>query len=124
MKFFILFCLFVYVNSEMVFEMRLVEFDNHLNRTYSNQMCGPDTSPTESCRIGFLFCLVDLPFRNPQNCSLGDHITPVLGSNHIDFTLKNFTYQFRIKKIPPVKFKFLLLILSYLITNVCREVLV
>lgn len=102
MKFFILLFLFVYVNSEMVFEMRLVEFDNHLNRTYSNQMCGPDTSPTESCRIGFLFCLVDLPFRNPQNCSLGDHITPVLGSNHIDFTLKNVTYKFKIKKIPPV----------------------
>ena len=59
-----------------------------------------------ACNIGFLFCLVDLPFRNPQNCSLGDFATPVLstGKTIVEFKPSlNFTYKFTLKKLPMVK---------------------
>lgn len=105
------------VNGDMIFEMRLIEFSNPLNRTYSNKFCGGggqitaankfDRSLQKPCQVGFLFCLVDLPFRNPQNCSLGDYTTSVMGStNRILFTpnrANNFTYTFLIKKLPMVK---------------------
>lgn len=77
--------------------MQLIEYNNPLNKTYSNKMC----SSNATCNTGFLFCLVDLPFRNPQNCSLGDLVTPVLGGNSIQFK-SNFTYEFTIKHLPPV----------------------
>ena len=88
----------------MIFEMKLLEFSNPLNRTYSNKPCGINSQENQ-CDTGFLFCLVDLPFRNPQNCSLGDYTTPVFGGNHIKFTpnaTQNFTYVFKIKKLPSV----------------------
>jgi hypothetical protein len=92
------------VNCEMIFEMQLIEFKNPLNNTYSNKPCGENSSLLNSeCNTSFLFCLVDLPFRNPQNCSLGDFTTPVLGSNYINFTpnvTNNYTYQFLIRKLP------------------------
>lgn len=109
----------------MIFEMKLIEFKNPLNRTYSNKPCGGTYGPNgellnsneifsnttlkyaedKECQTGFLFCLVDLPFRNPQNCSLGDYTTPVLGTNHIVFSPNashNFTYKFTINKLPSV----------------------
>ncbi len=89
--------------SEMIFELKLVEYKNPSSKTYQNEQCGP-LKNSENCNTGFLFCLVDLPFRNPQNCSLGDFTTPVLGtSSSIHFeNLENFTYKFLIKKLPLV----------------------
>ena len=73
--------------GEMVFEMKLVEFSNPSNKTYTNKPCGIESDNQSSqCETGFLFCLVDLPFRNPQNCSLGDYTTPIFGGNRILFT--------------------------------------
>ena len=115
------------IKAEMIFEMKLIEFKNPLNRTYSNKPCGGTYGPNgellnsneifsnitlkyaedKECQTGFLFCLVDLPFRNPQNCSLGDYTTPVLGTNHIVFSPNashNFTYKFTINKLPSVTF--------------------
>jgi hypothetical protein len=115
----------------MIFEMKLIEFSNPLNKTYSNKFCSNALKSKElsqkyqrnnynfnaaatarsslllnnDCETGFLFCLVDLPFRNPQNCSLGDFTTPVLGGNQIFFTpnaTQNYTYKFTIKKLPSV----------------------
>lgn len=81
--------------------MQLVEYNNPLNKTYSNKLCSSNTT----CNTGFLFCLVDLPFRNPQNCSLGDLTTPIFGGNSINFKTNqthNYTYEFTIKHLPPV----------------------
>jgi hypothetical protein len=81
--------------------MQLIEYTNPLNNTYSNKAC----SSNYTCNTGFLFCLVDLPFRNPQNCSLGDLTTPVLGGNTIHFVSNkenNFTYEFLIRNLPLV----------------------
>ena len=89
----------------MVFEMRLLEFNNPLNKTYSNKPCGGGANTNKRCETGFLFCLVDLPFRNPQNCSLGDYTSPIFGGNRIEFkqnATNNFTYSFLIKKLPSV----------------------
>jgi hypothetical protein len=86
----------------MIYEMELLEFDNPLNRTYTHKPC---SSPGGECQTGFLFCLVDLPFRNPQSCSLGDHVTPALGGNHIKFLstpTQNYTYSFKFANIPSV----------------------
>jgi hypothetical protein len=83
----------------MVYEMELLEFDNPLNRTYTHRPC----ASRAGCQTGFLFCLVDLPFRNPQSCSIGDHVTAVLGGNSIKFTAPhNFTYSFKFANIPSV----------------------
>jgi hypothetical protein len=86
----------------MIFEIKLIEFQNPSNKTYSNKQC---STKQNICNTGFLFCLIDLPFRNPQNCTLGDHITPVLGSNSIKFSEasnNSYTYQFNIKQMPLV----------------------
>jgi hypothetical protein len=95
----------------MVLEMSLVEFNNPLNRTYTQKPCA---SKGDACQTGFLFCLVDLPFRNPQNCALGDHVTPHLGGNRINFEEltaagselaaqnNNYSYTFKFVGIPPV----------------------
>lgn len=81
----------------MIFEIQLIEYKNPSNASYSNKRCLND------CQTGFLFCLIDLPFRNPQNCTLGDHVTPVLGGNKISFSeQRNYTYKFHLKNIPPV----------------------
>lgn len=88
-------------HGEMIFEMDLVEYANPINRTYTLKPC---VSKPE-CQTGFLFCLVDLPFRNPQSCSLGDHVTTPLGGNRINFQptrSHNYTYSFRINRIPTV----------------------
>ena len=91
--------------------MSLIRFDNPLNTTYSNKTCGGGYKKNTSreCRVGFLFCLVELPFSNPQNCSLGDHSTPrPLGSNHIDFANLSqreqqlTTYTFPMRHVPLV----------------------
>lgn len=116
----------------MIFEMKLIEYNNPSNRTYSNKNCGGGGISSRSssssgvssvssvsnggsggsggggeCKTGFLFCLVDLPFRNPQNCSLGDFTTPVLGANNIVFDQfsNSFDYKFTIKKLPSVSKK-------------------
>lgn len=91
--------------SEMIYEMRLIEYSNPSNKTYSNKHCGGGGRFGADCKTGFLFCLVDLPFRNPQNCSLGDFTTPVLGGNSIRFnvTNRNNTYKFPIHKLPSVR---------------------
>ena len=92
------------LHSELIFKMDLIEFSNPLNNTYTNRPC---TSKGGSCQTGFLFCLVDLPFRNPQSCSLGDHVTASLGGNHIQFEAaaanrtQNFSFQFRFAAVPP-----------------------
>ena len=91
----------------MIFEMKLIEFSNPSNKTYTNKPCGL-ASKSDQCETGFLFCLVDLPFRNPQNCSLGDYTTPIFGGNRKLFTpnaTQNFTYKFLIKNLPPVSQK-------------------
>lgn len=116
----------------MIYEMRLIEFNNPSNRTYSNKNCGgPGGGGGGGCKTGFLFCLVDLPFRNPQNCSLGDFTTPVLGSNSIQFNLfdRNNSYKFPIHKLPSVSLTKIILILIKLIiyrttTNVTNHDLV
>ena len=106
-------CIFYIINSfslkatrcDMIFELKLIEYNNPLGRTYLNEDCGRSKTASSSCNTGFLFCLVDLPFRNPQNCSLGDFSTPVLGNtSFIDFnTLTDqFTYKFLIKSLPLV----------------------
>ena len=90
--------------GEMIFEMKLIEFSNPSNTTYTNKPCGLASNSVQ-CETGFLFCLVDLPFRNPQNCSLGDYTTPILGGNRIRFkpnATQNFTYKFLIKNLPLV----------------------
>lgn len=91
----------------MIYEMRLIEYSNPSNRTYSNKNCGGgggSSAAGVACKTGFLFCLVDLSFRNPQNCSLGDFTTPVLGGNSIHFNLSdsNNSYRFPIHKLPSV----------------------
>ena len=93
----------------MIYEMRLIEYINPSNKTYSNKHCGGDNTDVannKDCKTGFLFCLVDLPFRNPQNCSLGDFTTPILGGNTIRFNItdRNNTYKFPIHKLPSVKY--------------------
>lgn len=108
---FIISCIHCYykkkvIKSEMIYEMRLIEYNNPSNRTYSNKKCGGDGGGSfgSDCKTGFLFCLVDLPFRNPQNCSLGDFTTPILGGNSIHFNLSdsNNTYKFPIQRLPNV----------------------
>lgn len=91
------------VKSEMIYEMKLIEYSNPMNRTYSNKNCGGGLGSV--CKTGFIFCLVDLPFRNPQNCSLGDYTTPILGGNSIVFNLtdKKNVYRFPIHKLPSVR---------------------
>lgn len=93
--------------------MKLIEYNNPLNRTYTNKKCGGDSAINSAidpaCQTGFLFCLVDLPFRNPQNCSVGDYTTPVLGGNRIVFNQNgssnnSYTYKFSISKLPSVIF--------------------
>lgn len=93
----------------MIYEMRLIEFKNPTNRTYSNKNCGSGdsgdlVSSNSVCKTGFLFCLVDLPFKNPQNCSLGDFTTPVLGYNSIQFNIsdRKNSYKFPIHHLPSV----------------------
>lgn len=95
--------------------MKLIEYNNPTNRTYSDKNCGGDELIPADCKTGFLFCLVDLPFRNPQNCSLGDFTTPVLGGNKILFSEKSssndettYSYKFSIDKLPSVSQVFLL----------------
>jgi hypothetical protein len=100
---------------DLVFEMQLIEYNNPLNKTYSNKLC---SSNNLTCNTGFLFCLVDLPFRNPQNCSLGDLTTSILGGNAIQFRANkthNFTYEFLIKHLPPegISQKFILKFITY-----------
>jgi hypothetical protein len=89
-----------YANCDMIFEMKLNDFKNPTNRTYLNNFCMEKTD----CNVGFVFCLIDLPFRNPQNCTLGDYTTPVLGGNDISFpnSSNNYTYYFTIKPRAPV----------------------
>lgn len=91
----------------MIFEIKLIEFQNPTNRTYSNKLCSNKIENENICNTGFLFCLIDLPFRNPQNCTLGDHITPILGGNSITFSqdITNYTYQFLIRQLPTVNHK-------------------
>ncbi len=101
--FFYFFCLVKIkkqTNCDMIFEMKLNDFKNPTNRTYLNNYCFQKTD----CNIGFVFCLIDLPFRNPQNCTLGDYTTPVIGKNDVSFAeaSNNFTYQFTIKSRTPV----------------------
>ncbi len=103
--------------GELVLEIKLIEYKNPDGRTYLDMACGPPNTKTVStdsleskaapkpCQTGFLICLVDLPFRNPQNCSLGDVSTPVLGStNTMDFNQSDdkYTYQFPIEQLPSV----------------------
>lgn len=104
--------------------MKLITYANPSNRTYLNNACGQvvanqsQTQQENVCHTGFLFCLVDLPFRNPQDCSLGDYATPVVGTdNLLDFNngSMNFTYQFAIEKIPSVSiFTFFFRVLMFL----------
>jgi hypothetical protein len=100
------------IQCEMILEMDLIQFVNPSNKTYSNKPCGGSgaisstKNEINTCQIGFLFCLVDLPFRNPQNCSLGDYTTTVLGSNSIKFIkneTNNYNYKFIINKMPSVR---------------------
>ena len=92
----------------MIFEIKLLEFQNPSNKTYTNKPCSSKLADQSICNTGFLLCLIDLPFRNPQNCTLGDYITPILGSNSIKFSEsnKNYTYQFSIKQLPAVSIFF------------------
>ena len=123
MKLILIFLLILYetrltVFADMIFEMKLIEYRNPSSQTYLHEDCGPpqilkhESSNVTQCNTGFLFCLVDLPFRNPQNCSQGDFATPVLGTqNHMQFDqalANNFTYQFSIKQLPMVKSLFLI----------------
>ena len=83
--------------------MKLIKYTNPTNKTYLNDACGSLNQTQNICHTGFLFCLVDLPFRNPQDCSLGDYATPVIGTeNLLNFNngSANFTYRFQIEKMP------------------------
>lgn len=91
--------------------MELIQFRNPSTKTYLNEECGSPSSSSNSnekptCNIGFLFCLVDLPFRNPQNCSLGDFATPVLTTNSFmnfgESSAENYSYKFKLKELPLV----------------------
>lgn len=98
------------IKADMIFEIKLIEYKNPAGKTYLDSACGPPDSvearaDSQPCQTGFLMCLVDLPFRNPQNCSLGDVSTSVLGTanvirfNSVKDTSK-YIYQFAIEKLP------------------------
>jgi len=83
-------------HSHMLLDLQLVHFANPANTTYLDEPCA---SP--ACRVGLLLCLVDLPFRNPQNCSLGDFATPVLTtSSQVHFDPANASYKFALTRLP------------------------
>ncbi|CAF0952593.1 unnamed protein product [Adineta ricciae] len=75
--------------SEVTLSLRLLHYKNRNGLTYENRPCDTryehDINHDGRCDTAFLFCLVRLPFRNPHNCTLGDHFTGFVGADDIHF---------------------------------------
>ncbi|CAF0727708.1 unnamed protein product [Adineta ricciae] len=75
--------------GEVTLALRLLHYKNRNGLTYENRACDTrlehDINRDGRCDTGFLFCLVQLPFRNPHNCTLGDHFTGFVGADDIHF---------------------------------------
>ncbi len=106
------------VNCGMIFELQLIQFSNPSSTTYLNEPCYK-----KDCQMGLLLCLVDLPFRNPQNCSLGDMITPVLTSKSSDsLNSSNTNYKFTIDELPPDGIGMMIEVRDYWNTSVWNHI--
>ncbi|CAF4495240.1 unnamed protein product [Rotaria socialis] len=75
--------------GEVTLSLRLLHYKNRNGLTYENRPCDTrlehDINLDGRCDTGFLFCLVQLPFQNPHNCTLGDHFTGFVGADDIHF---------------------------------------
>lgn len=85
-------CIFMCIQlsvSEVTLSLRLLHYKNRNGLTYENRPCDTryehDINGDGRCDTAFLFCLVRLPFRNPHNCTLGDHFTGFVGADDIHF---------------------------------------
>lgn len=88
--------------AEVTLSLRLLHYKNRNGLTYENRPCDTrlehDINEDGRCDTGFLFCLVNLPFRNPHNCTLGDYLTGFVGADDIHFV--NIDQQFP-RTLPP-----------------------
>ncbi|CAF0990390.1 unnamed protein product [Didymodactylos carnosus] len=77
------------LEGEVTLGLRLIHYKNRHGQTYENRPCDikiqHDVNRDGRCDTAFLFCLVELPFQNPHNCTLGDYFTGFVGADDIHF---------------------------------------
>ena len=68
---FYLFSLLQEVASDAVLEVLLSRFINHPRVTADRSVYCDNNNSLDPCETYFIFCVVEKPFKNPQNCSYG-----------------------------------------------------